>query len=312
MSVAVGIGLVVLGAALAIALATAWFLREPRSEWPPELIARRDALRERVRVARRLMPARPALADDALPVHPAAATLEAKLLAGDRSGALAVAERALAARPDDPVAHVLLARALVARDDLEPAARALLRADELGAAGAMLAYVRGRVRLAALMRATGTRAGDRVASPAPLMITPFEVFVLQLERQRQVSARAAAVWLAGLGDHTLDHDRILAVVTEHFTGYYAALADLLEAVELAPGFAEALYHLGRLALKVGFVAEGYALLEAVEPLMEGCVERQRYQRDLAQLRDGELAAQVAALPAIGDSARRSPELRVLP
>jgi hypothetical protein len=288
MALGIGIGVFVVAAAVAIAVATTRYLRQPRSEWPAALVARRERLRDRVR---------------AMAVGDAPWRLPALSVAD--------AEAAMAAHPDAPDRHVDLAVALLDADELDGAADALARARSLGATGPAVDYVAARVRLTAILRQTNATNAEVLQSPIPSLITPFEMFVLQLERQRQQSDRAASVWLAGMGNETLGHDRILAVVTEHFGSYYDVLDGLVRAAEAQPGFGEALYHAARVALKVGFIAEGRALLDRIEPLLAGTGARQYYDRDMAQLRDDTVAAQVSDMPAIGASARRSPKLKVL-
>jgi hypothetical protein len=161
------------------------------------------------------------------------------------------------------------------------------------------------------MRATNVTNSEVLQSPVPSMITPFEMFILQLERQRRLSDRAASIWLAGIGDNTLTHDDILTLVTTHFGSYFDALERFMCAVEREPQFADALYHTARMVLKVGFIDEGRALFDRIEPLMESSVERTTYRRDLAALRDENVSAEVSSLPSISAQAKRSTKLKVL-
>jgi hypothetical protein len=178
----------------------------------------------------------------------------------------------------------------------------------MGASGAMLDYLDGRVSHFLIVKKTNAASAEVQDTAVPSMITPFELLVLQLERQRRISDRAAAVWLASLGNQTLDHDQILDLVIAHFSAYYASLEKMCAAVEREPGFAEALYHVARLALKVGFIDQGRKLFEAIEPLMDSTPEAFYYERDLAQLRDEE--EPVAWLPTV-KAGKRSIKLKVL-
>ncbi len=310
MTVGIIIGAAVMLLAIACAVGTTLYLRVPRSSWPKALLDRRDELRMRLAGVVERVPARPSLLSNG-PSHPAAARVEAKLLARDPRGALRAAEELLPADPNDPRVHVLLARALLFCDELDAAADELARARAYGATGAMCDYLEGRVGHSLVVRQTNRQNAEVMQSPVPSMITPFEMFVLQLERQRRSSDKAAAVWLAGIGNDTLGHDDILTLVTEHFGSYYDALERTLSAAEAEPGFADALYHTARLALKVGFLDEGRTLMDRIEPLMADSLEERYYRRDIGTLRDETVSAQVSSLPTIADGARRSSKLRVL-
>jgi hypothetical protein len=98
-------------------------------------------------------------------------------------------------------------------------------------------------------------------------------------------------------------------VTSHFSSYYDSLEKMCRAVEAEPGFAEALYHTARLAVKVGFVDLGRRLFEAIEPLMEATPELFYYERDLAQLRDED--EPVAWLPTVRPGGKKGIKLRVI-
>ena len=311
MTLGIIIGAGVMLAAIAVAMFTVLYLRTPNSSWPQALIERRDELRFRLAGVVERAPDKPNLLSNSFPSHKDAARVEAKILARDPRGALRAAEELLPANPTDPDVHVLLSRALVHCDELEAAADEIARARAYGATGPMSDYLEGRVGYALIVRQTNKDNAEVMQSPVPSMITPFEMFVLQLERQRRSSDKAASVWLAGMGNETMDHDDILSLVTEHFGSYYDSLEKLLSATEAEPGFAEALYHVARLSLKVGFLSEGRALFDAIEPLMVDSTEREFYRRDIATLRDEAVSSQVASLPTIAEGAKRSTKLRVL-
>ena len=88
-----------------------------------------------------------------------------------------------------------------------------------------------------------------------------------------------------------------------------SLEKICSAVEAAPGFAEALYHLARLTIKVGFVELGRDLFEAIEPLMTENPERFYFDRDISQLRDEN--EDVAWLPNVDAQGGRRIELKVI-
>jgi tetratricopeptide (TPR) repeat protein len=306
------IGIGVVGGSIAIAVATTRYLRGPRVPWPEPLRQRARALRRRVRALLEAVPASP-VPGPAAPAPPGPPTPVAATPLPRRAAdaALAAAEQALAAAPEDPATRLALAWALFRCDQLEAAARELERARQLGAAGPWPPYLEGRIRHTVVVRQTNAGNPEILSSPVPALITPFELFVLQLEQQRRQSPRAASVWLAGLSRDTLDAEQILALVTEHFSAYYDALEWLLEAAEAHPGFADALYHVARLSIKVGFIAEGRELFDRLEPLAADADDQAFFRRDLAQLRDEQVAAQVSIVPAISAHARRSSRLRVL-
>jgi len=331
---AVALAVAVLVAVVAIAVATALHMRTPKSSLPAELLARRESLRRRLEAILAAVPSsvpasppasppasraqprhwrggppNPPVDRQAVPAHPRAAAVEAKLLAKNPRSALAEAERAITDDPQNAFAHLLLARALVHCDELEAAAGEVVRSRELGADGAMLDYLEGRVEHLLVLRKTNATAPEVQQSPIPSLVTPFELLVLQLEKQRRVSDKAAAVWLASLGDQSLDHDEIVELVVAHFSSYFGSLEKLCAAVEAEPGFAEALYHLARLTIKVGFVELGHKLFDAIEPLMDQNPERFYFDRDLAQLRDED--EDVAWLPTVDNAGGRRIKLKVL-
>jgi|GEM_PF-5791575 len=288
---------------------TARAMRTRRSSLPPALVERRARLREALHGLLAALET-PSVTGSELPEHAASADVEARLLSGDRAGAVAAAERAVAEDPRDAGAALLLARALVGSGELDAAAQVVDRADSLGAQGPMFDYLVSRVACGLIERAQGETPADGALPP---LVTPFEMLVLQLERQRRLSDRAAAVWLAtATGDNeTLGHEQIRELVVHHFESYYGALGGFIDAARGAPAFADALYHAARMALKVGFIDDGRALLEAIEPLMVTSSERQYYHRDLAALRDEPDLLTARPLPAVAPTAVRARSLKVL-
>ena len=313
MTLVIVISAVVVAASVATIWLTVRYMGTGTSRLPDELVSHRDRLREALDRLILVVPDKPRLDSDEVPDHPRAASIEAKILAGDKHGALVEAENSMVDSPGDPRVHVLLARVLIHNDEIEPAWAEIQRARSLGAAGPMIDYLQGRAHHLRVLRATNPDSADVQSSPVPSLITPFEMFVLQLEGQRQRSQQAAALWLASIGDgkRTLSHEEISELVADHFRSYYDSLDKLLEAAEAAPGFTEALYHTARLALKVGFIRRGMALMNAIGPLMENSPEKHFYDRDMAELREEELPAVMNKLPPVPPTAKRSKSLKVL-
>jgi tetratricopeptide (TPR) repeat protein len=198
---------------------------------------------------------------------------------------LADAEARVAASPDDGRARALLAHALLERGDVEAAAAEAARAAELGGGGAPALVVEGRAAAAAAARAAGV---DPLA-PGPLL-APGELAILQRERARRQAGESTP-----------------APVAAHLRRYHHALDRLLAALELEPDRLDALHEAGRLAIKVGLIDEGRALLERLEPLAAGTPAEAGLRRDLAQLRTDDLAG----VSVQSDRGRRSPRLRIV-
>lgn len=305
---AVVIGAAVLVIAVSIAAFTTWYLRADRGGLPPELAERRRRLVERIGAALEAVPETPALLSPQLPPHPRAAAVEAKLLSQNPRGALAEAERVLAESPGDARAHLLLARALIYTDELEAAEQQLRRVVELGDESPMLRFLEARSEHLRQLREVHADNAEINESPLPSMVSPLEVLILSLERQRQLVDSGSGVWIPGHGQ--LGDAEITELVTEHFDRYYATTEKLCDAVEKVPGFACALYHLARMSLKIGVVELGRQLFDAVEPLMESSPEKPFYDRDIAQLRD-QTSSLVSPLPKLAGTARRADKLKVL-
>ena len=305
---AIVIGAAVLIIAVSIAVFTTWYLRGDRSGLPPELTERREALLERLAAVVEAVPETPALLSPQLPAHPRTAAVEAKLLAQNPRGALAEAEGVLAESPGEARAHLLLARALIYADELEGAEQQLRRAAELGDQSPMLRFLEARTEHLRQLREVHTDNAEINESPLPSMVTPLEVLILSLERQRKLADSGSGVWIPGHGE--IGDDEITAMVTEHFDRYYATTEKLLDAVEELPGFASALYHLARMALKIGAVELGRKLFEAIEPLMDSSPDKPYFERDIAQLRE-ETSSLVSPLPKLTGTAKRSDKLKVL-
>lgn len=313
----------VIGLCLALVIAAAVFLmlrtrarapKIPRVDVPPELESRRLILSQRLKEILKRIPKSSPLSSSEVPDHPRAAFIEARLLSGFARGALSEAEELLLHEPTDPRVHVLLARVLVHCDELGAARRELARARRLGAMGAMPDYLEARLQHLQLQEHTQFSKGDHkyTSSPADL-ITPFELFMLELNRQHKRPRKAFAEWLEATtsdpSKQSANHNEVVALLTQHFSAYYDCLDKLISAVQSEPAFTDALYHLARMALKVGLVAEGQALMEKIEPLMFSSPEKPDYERDLSHLRTDKTALLMSSLvsPSTGRRASR-PEM----
>jgi hypothetical protein len=306
--IAAAIAIAVLTAAIGIAVLTTLYLRRDRVQLPEELAERRRQLRRELQELIAGLPETPALLSAHLPEHPRTAAVEAKLIGSNPRGALAEAEAVLAESPGDARAHLLLARALIYSDELDAAEQQLGRARDLGDDSPMLWFLGARSRHLRQLRELHADNAEIQSSPLPSMVSPLEVLILSLERQRRLGDAGSGVWIPGKGQ--ISDEQIAKMVTVHLTRYYDALEELLRAARAIPGFAGALYHCARMALKVGFVDEGRRLFDAIEPLMTGSPEKPFYERDLAQLRE-EKSSLVSPLPKLEGTARRASKLRVI-
>jgi hypothetical protein len=308
------------GLVLAIMVMSLWWRWRERQVRRPgaEHRARREALRERLRALAVAVPERTPLMPHDLPGVAAAATIEAHLLAGEPRAALATAEDAVADAPQNPAAHVLLARALLYCDALVPAAAEIARARQLGAQELLLDHVEGRVEHLLWVRRVNPGNPEVQQSLVPPLVTPFDRFVLKLARQQQVAPADAAVWLAGAGGEgaagqstTLDPETVALLVQQHHDAGSKSLELLLGAAERAPGSAELVYHAARRALQTGFVPEGRLLMERLAPLMADSPEREAYERDRADLEGRVDLPPEPPPPPVSPGAKRSPRLKIV-
>ena len=231
----------------------------------------------------------------------AAAAIEAALIAGDRKRALELAESSIIARSTLAAASPTraapwLAWALVANG--QPAAAMSQLAD---ANGPLATYLRARAEHLAFEH----RAGATGAVPA--LITTADLAVVTL-----ASGRGAATWLKGTSDVELSAAQARAAIGEHRDVTARCLARALDALESAPGFADAAYLVARLAVKAGMLAEARALFDVLAPRMTGRPDAEAFERDRKDLADP--AAAVAAAktpPPPSPTAKRSRSLKVL-
>lgn len=308
--IGIGIGVAVVALVLLSigAIVVKRYRRTHRTELPEELEVRRGVLIERIDAIMTRIPRRSPLGSSEVPVHPRAAMIEVNLLAGNIRGALLEAEAILLEAPSDPDVHVLLARVLIHCDELSAVTSELARARRYGASGPMVDYLEARVQHSHLQKHTQFSKGDHLFDASPLdLLSPFELFMLELDRQRRMPRKVFAHWLSFAKDSpgriSVDSEDVLALMNKHFSGYYDCLDKLVAAVEREPAFTDALYHLARMALRVGFEEQWRELMEKLEPLMDASTERRFYERDLSQLRDDDANVLTAFRPFRTDESR---------
>lgn len=298
MAIGIGIGIVVIALLVLGVMAARRYQQARRTDLPAELEVRRGVLIERVGEIMTRIPKRSPLSSSEVPAHPRAAVIEVKLLAGNVRGALLEAEDILLEAPSDPDVHLLMARVLIHCDEYAAVNREIARARRFGASGPMVDYLEARVQHSHLQKHTQFSKGDHQFDASPLdLLTPFERFMLELDRQRRLPKKVFVHWLSFTKDSpgriSVDNEDVLALMNKHFSGYYDCLDKLVAAVEREPAFTDALYHLARMALRVGFVDQWKQLMVKLEPLMDASTEKRFYDQDLTQLREdtnGSLAA----------------------
>jgi len=230
----------------------------------------------------------------------AAAAIEAALIARDPRRALETAETELASSPspDRDGSRIWLAWALCASAQPRAALDQLAKVGEPG--DALGRYVAARA--AHLLFEHGHGAIGAV----PPLVTTGDLAVVTLGR-----GRGGAAWLTGATDVQLSAAQVLAAIAEHREVTARCLAGALDALDLAPGFADAAYLAARLAIKAGLVAEARALFDALTPRMLGRPDGDAFERDLADLADPTRAVAAAREKPL-DKGQRSRRLRVLP
>lgn len=302
---------VLLATVLAVALRQRRARAAARLTFPPEVLARRAELRERLVRLVAGVPDKPVMEVHDLPALAGAAQVEAFLLAGEPRAALAAAEAQLAEAPQSAPAHALLARALLYCDALSPAGQAIARARALGGKEPMLDYVEGRVDHLVFVRRVNPGNPEVQRALVPPLVTPFDRLVIRLARQRHGVPRDAAVWLAAEGraqESRLDPEAVTELVADYHAATDRCLGLLLAAAEATPDSGERVYHCARLALKLGFVAEGRALMQRLEPLMRDSPERAAYERDLADMNGRVDLPPEPPMPPTPPGAKRSSKL----
>jgi hypothetical protein len=264
----------------------------PATVVPAELAARLAAA---TRALAGTAPWQPAAAPDA---PAAAAAIEAALIARDPRRALEVAEAALAASTvAQPAAQIWLAWALCASGQPRAALDQLAQAGDADQALAL--YLSARATHLAFEH------GHGALGAVPPLITTGDLAVVTLGR-----GRGGAAWLTGATDVQLSADQVSAALAEHRSITARCLVGALDALDRAPGFADAAYLAARLAVKAGLVAQATALFETVAPRMIGRPEADAFERDRKDLADP-AAAVAAAKQKPPDKGQRSRSLRVL-
>ncbi len=306
--IAGAIGVFVAVVSIAIALWTTHYLRRERTALPPRLAEQRSDIRSALDKLIDQVPTSAALLDDQFPVHSQTDAVVAKLLGDNPRGALAEAERVLADLGADPRAHLLVARACLAANELDAAKQQVARAKDLGDRSPMLRFIEARLLVLSHLRGVHQDNAEIGESPIPNMITPIELLLLSFEKQRSLGGAGSGVWLPEHGQ--ISDEEIAAMVATHFAIYYESIEGLIAAATEVRGFSDALYHVARMALKIGFAERGRALFGAIEPLMESSPDRREYRRDVAQLH-GDQSSVVSPLPKLTGTAKRSGKLRVL-
>ena len=133
---------------------------------------------------------------------------------------------------------------------------------------------------------------------------PAELLALDLHVRLGNSGDASALWMPGQGDVTQEQARDFVLV--HFGAYYRILDTLLDITAEEP-FGDALYQVGRLAIKCGFSEDGAELLASLEESMVGSAYKKDYDRVMATLRGEKPVAEEANL----ETGRKVVKLKVL-
>jgi thioredoxin-like negative regulator of GroEL len=234
----------------------------------------------------------------------AAASIEAALIAGDAQRALAAAEGAIAASPEATAPRVWLAWALCASSQPAAALEQLARVgagDPPGGVRALADYVHARAEHLEFEHAAGA------VGAVPPLVTTADLAVVTL-----ASGRGAATWLTGATEAQLSAAQVRQAIAEHREITARCLARALDALDAAPGFADAGYLVARLAVKAGAVAAARKVFDVVGPRMAGRPDAEAFARDRKDLDDPAGAVAAAKVKPVAASAKRSTRLRVLP
>lgn len=262
---------------------------------PPELAARLAAATQAFADA---APWQPAAAADA---PTAAAAIEAALIACEPRRALETAEAALASssEPDrDTASRIWLAWALVASAQPRAALDQLTKAGD--ADHPLAAYLAARASYLQFEH------GHGATGAVPPLVTTGDLAVVTLGR-----GRGGAAWLTGSAEIQLSAAQVQAAIAEHREVTARCLGAALDALNRAPGFADAAYLVARLAVKAGLIAQASALFDAIAPRMLGRPDADAVARDLADLADPSRAVAAAKQKPL-DKGQRSRKLRILP
>src|SRR5262249_8843836 len=141
----------------------------------------------------------------------------------------------------------------------------------------------------------------------PPLITTADLAVVTL-----ASGRGAATWLTGATEAQLSAAQVRAAIGEQREITARCLGGALDALDAAPGFADAGYLVARLAVKAGAVAAARKLFDAVAPRIAGRPDADAFARDRKDLEDPSGAVAAAKVKPVAATAKRSQRLRVLP
>ncbi|MFH2010605.1 MAG: hypothetical protein ABI333_28650 [bacterium] len=155
-------------------------------------------LRSRLRAVQLLIPRRRALTYCDFPAIDAAATIEAWLLQQKPQNALAAANIALRADPRDWRVRLHLARTLFYCEELEAAARELVRARMLGDTSPAQDYLEARIRLAAAELACRRELDEPLAVESRMRAESAEALEMLLDVVERDPAFGDAAFHAGL------------------------------------------------------------------------------------------------------------------
>lgn len=286
-----------------IALAIAGLVFAGRRRRPGSTLVVPADLGARLAAATRAFIAAPPWQPAATPDAPAAAAaIEAALIAREPRQALAIAEAALAASAvPDPGCRIWLAWALCAAG--QPAAALDQLAKAGGSDHALAIYLAARATHLAFEH------GHGALGAVPPLVTTGDLAVVTLGR-----GRGAAAWLTGAAEVQLSAAEVTAAIAEHREVTARCLAGALDALDRAPGFADAAYLAARLAVKAGLVGSAGALAEALfdalVPRMLGRPDADAFERDRRDLADPSRAVAAAKHKPL-DKGQRSRSLRVL-
>ncbi|MBA3391951.1 MAG: hypothetical protein H0T89_04865, partial [Deltaproteobacteria bacterium] len=140
----------------------------------------------------------------------------------------------------------------------------------------------------------------------PALVTTADLAVVTL-----ASGRGAATWLRGTSEAQLSAAQARAAIGEHREITARCLAGALAALDAAPGFTDAAYLAGRLAVKVGLVAPARSMFDAIAPRIAGRPDAESFERDRKDLTDPASAVAAAKQPPLPGAGKRSRSLKVL-
>ncbi|MCW5805044.1 MAG: hypothetical protein KIT31_21920 [Deltaproteobacteria bacterium] len=141
----------------------------------------------------------------------------------------------------------------------------------------------------------------------PALVTTADLAVVTLATGRG----SGATWLSGSAEVELSAGQVRAAIAEHRDTTARCLVRALNALALAPGFADGAYLVARLAIKAGFVADGRMMFEALAPRMLGRPDAATFERDRRDLDDPTSAVAAARTTPVAAGAKRSRSLKVL-